>query len=1288
MLPTIFCPGCNELLLDQAICPSCSWKRPVVTVGTQRWTAQLGGALTTGGTPVIVCDHYCVPADNLVIALDLETGAEAWRYDLHDKQCAAALATYNDLALVSAEDKRPIPQSHQALTAIDGANGRVLWRYETTGHSLSMPVVSDGTAFFSSANGLLHAITAESGQARWVGKHPNWGPAAPAIGEGLLCVGGRGEQLFAYDPRNGMQRWTFSGGGWFATTPVIAAGRVFAQCWDRHLYALDAASGAVVWKRRSERGRGYSSPPVIHADTLYIGDRVHSSEKSGHGAYALVALDTASGAERWRLMLSSSLVLPLWVDDDLLLFVSQDGSCLALDPVGGAEYWRFTLPAAPAMPPVRHGDMVALADQSGTIYALQASTPVSLPIDQPEAYLQQGDPAAAAVAYALGGNYQDAAKIYEHRLDQPANAARLYERAKSYLAAAALWERLGEPGRARDAYEAAGDKQNLGRILLTMGALLPAARAFEAADDPLHAAEAYAQAGERKRAAELYRLAGRLDLSQMLWAALGAWEQQVDDLIVAGDLATAAAICEREGAAERAAETYERAGAYSDALRLRVRMSDWAQVAVLANRLGDHLQCAQAYEQMGQPRQAAMQYEQAAADRAKGEPGDEENLIGTLSVSEKQGRQQSGESEQLAAKLRLLLIKHFNESELQDLCLDLDIDYEALPGQGKADKPRELVLYAKRHGKTVELLTKCQMLRPNVDWPIATPSIPSDPAQAAELALKAAQLYDLLLDQESAQRCRKAYQQYAHLPDITVEGRAEKVFVEYEWNTLLLALVNVGAGPAYEISLTLEGRFEGFGRYTLAALAQGETYRFNVRLRSMRDEYGPQVPLDVAVAYRDAGGTAYTKVESLTVSVTRQGDVPERRTPLSVKIPAVDMRRSIPPAPEASRDQVALTLRFVPERNGATIIWEADVIGRIESSFQLPYDEASRALVAKAIDALQWPGHPHQGPRFSAEEQSRLENLGLWRDGRVALDAHQLVGRGIYDQLIADPEAERALSTVRNYALARDLPVALVLRFPPSAAGLAALPWELLRDERGPLLLSQRQIATCVRYLDLSQAIPPPIPAQSVLRILAIMPYAEITGSVRERARAALLEPLRGLQESGKVLVEELREATPEALVDRLQSRPPVDIVHFYGHGRYTNGRGALLFDRPAGGQAWIEAERLASILAGVRLVVLHACQSALTDTTGILSGVAPSLSAAGVPAIIGMQTTIRAQAAERMIRVLYRNLAAGASLQQAIGRVRQALYVEEDDGISWFVPTLTIRSRDLDPIQLLMPET
>ena len=63
------------------------------------------------------------------------------------------------------------------------------------------------------------------------------------------------------------------------------------------------------------------------------------------------------------------------------------------------------------------------------------------------------------------------------------------------------------------------------------------------------------------------------------------------------------------------------------------------------------------------------------------------------------------------------------------------------------------------------------------------------------------------------------------------------------------------------------------------------------------------------------------------------------------------------------------------------------------------------------------------------------------------------------------------------------------------------------------------------------------------------------------------------------------------------------------------------------------------------------------------------------MPLVIGMQLSARTDAALRASSVIYASLIAGYSLQDAVNRARQALFVEEEDHASWYVPVLYINT-------------
>lgn len=67
-------------------------------------------------------------------------------------------------------------------------------------------------------------------------------------------------------------------------------------------------------------------------------------------------------------------------------------------------------------------------------------------------------------------------------------------------------------------------------------------------------------------------------------------------------------------------------------------------------------------------------------------------------------------------ELRRLLRQHFNDNDLRSLCQDLDVDYDALPGEGSEAKARELIAFVQKRGRLADLLTAAARERPHVAW--------------------------------------------------------------------------------------------------------------------------------------------------------------------------------------------------------------------------------------------------------------------------------------------------------------------------------------------------------------------------------------------------------------------------------------------------------------------------------------------------------------------------------------------------------------------------------------------
>ena len=82
------------------------------------------------------------------------------------------------------------------------------------------------------------------------------------------------------------------------------------------------------------------------------------------------------------------------------------------------------------------------------------------------------------------------------------------------------------------------------------------------------------------------------------------------------------------------------------------------------------------------------------------------------------------ESQTLPVRLRDIIEKRFNLDELKSICLDLNVNFENLPGDTLSAKAREFILYLGRRQRLLELTKRGKELRSDIiDWP--------DPTEAA-----------------------------------------------------------------------------------------------------------------------------------------------------------------------------------------------------------------------------------------------------------------------------------------------------------------------------------------------------------------------------------------------------------------------------------------------------------------------------------------------------------------------------------------------------------------------------
>jgi hypothetical protein len=271
----------------------------------------------------------------------------------------------------------------------------------------------------------------------------------------------------------------------------------------------------------------------------------------------------------------------------------------------------------------------------------------------------------------------------------------------------------------------------------------------------------------------------------------------------------------------------------------------------------------------------------------------------------------------------------------------------------------------------------------------------------------------------------------------------------------------------------------------------------------------------------------------------------------------------------------------------------------------------------------------------------------------------------------------------------------LRLRLRIESLPLAALPWEYtyLRRAAGEgvdsdFLGLQRRLSIA-RYEIIGAPLKPP-QARDKIRIVAALanpvdhPVVLDLGADR-RAISAAIDDLKSKAQEVESVV--LPEATRSGLLQAIRGG---DIFHFSGHGTFEGAeltpegrllkRGQIILEAEDGTSDRVDSRQLASSLgqAGVRLVVLGACQSGQRDEGGAWTGVAPALVRENIPSVVAMQYGVMDHNAARFIAHLYTRVLGGYAIDEAVSEGRLAIYTHAGlENRDWGVPVLYLRADD-----------
>ena len=222
--------------------------------------------------------------------------------------------------------------------------------------------------------------------------------------------------------------------------------------------------------------------------------------------------------------------------------------------------------------------------------------------------------------------------------------------------------------------------------------------------------------------------------------------------------------------------------------------------------------------------------------------------------------------------------------------------------------------------------------------------------------------------------------------------------------------------------------------------------------------------------------------------------------------------------------------------------------------------------------------------------------------------------------------------------------------------------WEFLRDETEGMpafdlgiRIVRKLLRTPSDHSDSSLSLPG---QESKIRILVVRPRPKTAHL--QLPGGSIWDELRQLD---TISVEECTPPTLEHLRSTLHAArlagQPFAIVHFDGHGLYTDGLGALIFEDDSGNPDSADGDRLGTVFRGVPVVVLDACRTAATGGPA-WEAVAPLLLRLGVRSVIAMPYAAHIDMLRRLFDRFYRELSLGRTIGGAFDEARRSILVNQ----------------------------
>lgn len=331
-----------------------------------KWSVPLGFSVES--SPAVVGGFvYATSLPGVLVKLDLDDGAEAWRYRPGATEADAGEFEedrFGESSPAVADGTVFVGDLLGVLHAVDAASGEVRWRFPTGAEIKSSPVVADDLVLVGSYDEHFYAVDRTTGELRW--KLQTEGPvhATPGRANGLAWVTGCDAVLRGVRISDGTEMVRFDSGAYTAASPAILDETLYYGTFNNEVLAVDVGAGELRWRyEHPERHFPFYASAALAGNTVVAAGR----DKLVH------ALDRETGEARWTFRARARFDSSPAVAGNRVYAGNADGRLYVLDLETGEKLSEFHAGAAIMGSPAIARGHIVFGTQDGTLFALGAT---------------------------------------------------------------------------------------------------------------------------------------------------------------------------------------------------------------------------------------------------------------------------------------------------------------------------------------------------------------------------------------------------------------------------------------------------------------------------------------------------------------------------------------------------------------------------------------------------------------------------------------------------------------------------------------------------------------------------------------------------------------------------------------------------------------------------------------------------------------------------------------------------------------------------------------------------